>query len=209
MCPLPVIGDKPVIGLSGGVGAGKSTVAGMLASLGAGVIDSDALSRTALRDPKVVATLRRWWGPGVLRGEAIDRRAVADIVFAQPPELARLEGLLYPLISRRRDALIAAYTADDRVRAIVIDSPKLYESGLDAQCDVVIFVDTGARIRSRRLVADRGWDPEELRRREKLQKPLDIKRRKADYTVTNNSNIDALSLDVERIFSQVLTSFSS
>ncbi len=200
--------SKPIIGLAGGIGSGKSSAARVLESLGAAVIDFDRLSHEQLAEPDVTATLRRWWGEAILGSDgAVDRKAVAAIVFSDPGELARLQGLLYPRIRRRYEELAAAYVADADVRAVVLDAPKLYEAGLEELCDAVIFVDVDDGVRDRRLAASRGWSVAERQRREKLLKPLDSKRASADYTVKNNSDLDALRREVERVFSAVLTSF--
>ncbi len=200
---------KPVIGLTGGIGAGKSAAARILASLGAAVTDSDALAQEELNDPKVIGALREWWGDSVLGTHGgIDRKKLADIVFRNPDDLRRLEELVYPRIAARRDALAAGWDDDPSVTAIVIDAPKLYEAGIDELCDAVIFVDAERPVRLRRLGALRGWTEEELARREAAQNPLDEKRAFADYIVANNSSIDQLRLAVERVLASVLASFS-
>lgn len=182
----------------------------MLESLGARVIDSDRLSHEEFRDPEVAATLRDWWGDRVcLPTGEVDRQAVAAVVFDAPAELARLEGLLYPRLARRREELLEAYEADPEAQAIVLDSPKLYEVGLDKLCDVVIFVETDWSVRAQRLAAIRGWTEEELSRRENLLKPLDEKRAIADHVVVNHSSVAALRPEVERVFTSVLTAFSN
>ncbi len=209
MPPIHRKREKPIIGLTGGIGAGKSTVAGILRSLGVAIIDSDRVSHDQLRDPDVIRNLSDWWGKGVLTAEGqVDRRAVAGIVFDDSEELARLEGLLYPRIERRQRELIAEYGADADVVAIAMDTPKLYEAGLDAQCDVVVLVDADEAKRAERLVSTRGWSEEELRRREKLFQPLDIKRANADHIVENNSSAEELHSKVEQVLAEVLATFS-
>lgn len=199
---------KPIIGLVGGIGAGKSSVARVLESLGAAVIDSDRLAHEELADPEVLATLQGWWGDKVCRSEGADRKALASIVFNDPHELDRLEKLLYPRLHRRRERLVAGYNADPAVRAIVLDAPKLYEAGLGDYCDAVIFVEADWSDRVHRVAASRGWTEEELRRRENLQNTLDTKRANADHVVINHSSLDQLRIDVERIFSSVLAAFA-
>ena len=200
---------KPVVGLAGGIGAGKSSVARVLESLGAAVIDSDRQCHVEFDDPEVVATLRRWWGDAVCGpGGEVDRQALAGIVFDNPAELARLEGLLYPRLARRREELLGTYEADPQVRAIVLDSPKLFEAGLNELCDAVIFVDASRSVRARRLAETRGWTEKTLQKRETLLKPLDMKRALADHVVVNHSSIAALRSQVERVFSSVLAALS-
>lgn len=169
------------------------------------MIDSDRLAHDELADPEVLATLRGWWGEKVCRADGVDRKALASIVFNDPAELSRLESLLYPRIHRRREELVAEHNVDPKVRAIVLDAPKLYEAGLGDYCDAVIFVEADWSERVRRVAASRGWTEEELRRRENLQNSLDTKRANADHVVINHSSLDQLRIDVERIFSSILT----
>lgn len=205
MCRALRSKHKPIIGLAGGIGAGKSVVARILTELGAGLVDSDALGLAVTSAPAVTETLRQWWGDSILDAAGtIDRRRVGDIVFNDAAERIRLEQLLYPSIARERAVLVERFQADPVVRAIVFDSPLLFETGLDRQCDTVWFVEADREVRTRRVTAARGWTPEELGRREKLQKPLDLKRAKADYSIVNNSDIDDLRLQVVRLFNLVL-----
>lgn len=180
-----------------------------LAELGAAIIESDRLAHQELRDPAVAAQLSSWWGEAVLTEDgSVDRRAIADIVFQQPKELRRLEGLLYPRIARHRESLIATYRAEQAVKAIVLDSPKLVETGLNEQCDAVLFVETERRIRLERLSRSRGWSDEELARREKSLEPLDKAKRLADHTLVNHSGIAELRVEIDRIFSEIMAAYS-
>jgi dephospho-CoA kinase len=199
----------PIIGLAGGIGSGKTAVAEILGSLGAAVIDFDRLAHEGLCAPGVAATLCEWWGKGVRTPDGrVDRRAIAAIVFENPGELARLEKLLYPGVVRRSRELIARFTADPAVKAVVLDAPKLLEAGLDELCDELIFVEADWSVRVQRVKESRGWTEEDLRRRENLQNPLDIKKASADHVVINHSGIDALQSQVERLFSSVLASYA-
>ncbi|MHC5008288.1 MAG: dephospho-CoA kinase [Planctomycetota bacterium] len=194
---------KPVIGLAGGIGAGKSAVAAILAGLGCVVCNSDDLARQALGDPAIRAELVGWWGRDVLNPDGeIDRAAVAAIVFNRPDELRRLELLVHPWIETRRKALFAMAPAD--VCALVIDAPLLFEAGLDAECDAVIFVDADRGTRLARVAEGRGWDELELDKREDSQLPLDEKRARSDYVVSNNGDLRALSEQVHRTLNEIV-----
>ena len=194
---------KPVIGLAGGIGAGKSAVAAILAGLGCVVCNSDDLARQALGDPAIRAELVGWWGRDVLNPDGeIDRAAVAAIVFNRPDELRRLELLVHPWIETRRKALFATAPAD--VCALVIDAPLLFEAGLDAECDAVIFVDADRGTRLARVAEGRGWDELELDKREDSQLPLDEKRARSDYVVSNNGDLRALSEQVHRTLNEIV-----
>jgi dephospho-CoA kinase len=200
---------KPIIGLCGGIGAGKSFVAAEFERLGCLVVDSDRLNTEVLQEPEVVQTLRAWWGAGVFDAEGgVDRRKVAEIVFADGTAKQRLESLLHPLIARRRAAMIRAVRDNPAVTAIVIDSPLLLESNLHRECDTIVFVNTSESERLRRLRAGRGWTSEELKRREGWQKPLDEKRSQAEFVVENDGPVEQLRPQVADILQTIVTRHS-
>ncbi len=202
---MPVSAGKPVIGLTGGIGSGKSLVASQLATLGCALIDADKLAAQVLEDPQVQREVFERWGEAV-RGPngRIDRQALARIVFDNPDELARLEGLIHPMVHESRVALHRRYQRDPQVRAIVEDCPLLMEKGFDADCDVVIFVTADSATRRRRLAATRHWTGQELQRREENQLPLDIKAERADHTIVNSAGKDDCLSHVRSVFSKVL-----
>ncbi|MBL9141570.1 MAG: dephospho-CoA kinase [Phycisphaerae bacterium] len=201
----PTRSSLPVLGIVGGIGSGKSAVAAALAAEGCLVCDSDALGAQALRDPAVAAQLRAWWGDRVFdaNGHA-DRSRIAAIVFADPAERTRLEGLVHPWIEARRRELFAHPPA--ATRALVIDAPLLLEAGLGAQCTAVIFVETPVEMRQKRVLDTRGWTPQEHSRRESAQWPLDRKRNCAHHVVRNDGSSDALRAQVRRVLEEVLAS---
>lgn len=197
--------SKPVIGLAGGVAAGKTAVASLLADLGAAVIDSDALNHEVLQSDEVREQIQSWWGKDIYDPAGrCDRRKLGEIVFRDPKRKDQLERLTHPPIGVLREELIREHRRDPRFDAIVLDSPLLFEAELDAVCDAVIFVDADETRRIDRSRSARGWKADELQRRENLQEPLDIKRNRSDYIVDNNSDINALRERVEEIYSLIL-----
>lgn len=195
---------KPIIGLTGGIGSGKSTVAGFLRNLGAAVIDADQLNHEELDSPEVLQQLRLWWGAEVVGPDGrADREVIRRIVGGDAAQRRRLEDLVHPRIDRRRRELADQYQIDPSVRAIVLDAPLLHEVGLDRKCDCLVFVDADRAVRLDR-VRSRGWSPQDLERFEKSQLPLDTKRDRADYRVVNNSDIADLRRQVEDVFARIL-----
>jgi len=193
----------PVIGLSGGIGAGKSRVAQVLRELGCVVSDADATAKAMLDDDSVRSTIAGWWGDEIFDADGhVDRSKVADRVFADPEELHRLEALLHPMVDRMRAVEFDA--APDGTVALVIDAPLLMETGLDEQCDAVLFVDVPADIRRDRLIENRGWTVEEIDRREAQQMSLDVKRSRAHHVVLNHGGIDDLREQVEQILKTIV-----
>jgi dephospho-CoA kinase len=119
-------GAKPVVGLIGAIGGGKSTAARCFAARGGFVIDADALGHEALRRPEVVAALVARWGGGVRKPDgSLDRRAIGKIVFADPAERSALEALVFPHIGKRAVEEIARGIADPTARFVVLDAAVL------------------------------------------------------------------------------------
>lgn len=187
-----VAGPPFVLGLAGGVGSGKSTVAREFARRGFVVIDYDAEAKAALERPEVRARLVEWWGGEVIGADgAVDRRVVADRVFHSEADRLRLEGLIHPLVRRtNQEARQLALAAG--VPGVMMDAPLLFEAGLDKECDAVVFVEASRATRLARVRATRGWDEAEFDRREAAQWPLDRKRQASRFVI-HNDEVDGSS----------------
>jgi len=196
---------KPIIGIAGGIGSGKSTVARLFGEMGACVIDSDAMVRAAYKDERVKQQLKKWWGAMLFdpNGE-VDRAAVWRKVQDRPDELRMLEGLLHPMVNEARERLMKAKADDPDVTAFVWDTPLLFETGLNELCDKVVFVEAPLDVRQRRVQETRGWGPEQLARRENLQMPLDNKRQISDYVVVNTADESYARGQVREVLSRIL-----
>jgi len=193
----------PVIGLTGGIGAGKSEAARALERLGCVVADADMLAKDALDAPVIRDRIVEWWGTGMLDEDgAVNRATLAAVVFEEPDALERLEGLVHPEVERRRRAIFDAASID--TRALVIDAPLLLEVGLDDQCDEIIFIDAPRALRLERVARSRGWDAQELDRRAAQQLALDSKRSQADHVVVNEEGPDALEAALAAILDALL-----
>ncbi len=180
----------PVIGLVGGVGAGKSTVARLMAEEGCRVVDADRIAHAVLRRPEIKARIREAFGAGVFGPDGeVDRRRLGEVVFADPAARARLEAVVHPpILARLRRAIARARAA--RPRAVVLDAPLILEKGLAEWCDFVVYIRAPTTVRRRRLRKARGWSLAEIQRREAAQVSLRTKARKADYTVDNGASLD-------------------
>lgn len=195
---------KPILGLCGAIGAGKSSVAKEFEIAGCRVIDSDALSHEVLRTPDVITTLVSWWGPTVSTADGTpDRRRIAAIVFADGAQKQRLEGLVHPLIAARRADMIRQAIEDSAVKAIILDSPLLFESNLDRLCDAIIFVDASEARRLERLRAARGWDARQLRQRQRWQRSPAEKRLRSNFVIDNNGPPEQLRPQVVEILKKI------
>lgn len=187
-----------VVGLVGGIGAGKSAVAKALGELGFLVVDSDQEAKAALDRPEVRTRLVSWWGSEILDGQGrVDRKRVAGVIFSDGAQRARLEGLIHPLVKATRGELAERARQQGR-RGVIVDAPLLFEAGVDQECDFVIFVDAPREQRLERVRA-RGWDEAELSRRENAQLSLEEKLRRADAVVLNDRSLDDLRARVAQV----------
>jgi dephospho-CoA kinase len=189
------MGSKPfVIGITGGVASGKSAVAALFAALGARVIDADALAREALEEPDVRNALALAFGPGILGADGkVDRRALAEAAFGPPPRTGELNRIVHPSVRRRMQAAARAGRGP-----AVFDAPLLLEAGMEADCDLVVFVDAPETVRRERARA-RGWTEEEWRRREACQVPVAEKRRRAGAVVDDGGPLERTREQVEAL----------
>ncbi|MBN1442761.1 MAG: dephospho-CoA kinase [Planctomycetes bacterium] len=183
-----------IVGILGGIGSGKSTVAHLLAEQGAELIDADALARAEIERPEVRREIEAWIGPEAFREDGgVDREALARRVFPHPQDLHRLEQLVHPGVLLRIDQRIEDFLSSRRAPqpeglaggVLVLDVPLLATSPLLRRCDAVIYVEADPQRRVER-VRPRGWSAEELGRRESLQPPLEEKRRIATAVIDNN-----------------------
>jgi dephospho-CoA kinase len=186
------------VALTGGVASGKSTVAGILAELGAVVIDSDRLAREVVEPgtPGLAAVVEAF-GPSVLDGDGrLDRPALGAVVFADEAARRRLEGILHPLI-RARAAEIEAAAPEGSL--VVHDIPLLVESGQAGLFDAVVVVDVPVETQVRRMVHDRGWTPEDARARVAAQAGREERRAVATHVVDNTGTRDDLRARVAEV----------
>ena len=198
---------KPIIGILGGLASGKSSVAAELAKLDCAVIDADKIAHELLDEPSVRKEVINSFGQAILDHMGkINRRKLADIVFADGDKLSTLNQILHPLVLARAERLIEHYNRQQQVRAIVLDMPLLVEVGWDKRCDRLIFVDCKPQIRLKRAKKMGVLGENQLKIRENFQISLDKKATIADNTVDNNSGFSALAKQVADIFSYIVDS---
>lgn len=196
---------RPIIGLAGGIGSGKSEAARLFGEMGCAVIDSDAQARAAYASDAVRQELRAWWGDSVFTPEgSVNRKAIAQRVFDSPMERSRLEKLVHPLVAAARDREMAEAAKDKKVLAFVWDTPLLFEAGLNRQCDAIVFIRADLAQRLSRVAISRGWSQEELSRRENFQWALDKKRNFSDYVLKNVSSPDEFRGRIRETLAQIL-----
>jgi dephospho-CoA kinase len=194
-----------LVGLTGGIGAGKSVVAARLAQLGAVVIDADRLAREVVAPgtdglAEVVAA----FGPEVLGPDgALDRPALGRRVFGDPVARQRLESIVHPRVRARTAELVAAAPPG---AVVVNDVPLLVETGIAGTFDVVVVVLASVQNRIRRLVGGRGMTPEEARSRIAAQATDEQRRAVADVVLENDGTVGELKAAVDQLWRELTAS---
>lgn len=188
------------IGLTGGIGSGKSTVAKMFAELGAHVIDADAVAREVVepRTPGLAALVEEF-GNGILDGNGLDRTALAQIVFEDEGARTRLNAIIHPLIGARTAELIAALPPD---AVFLHDVPLLVELHLENAYDLVVVVDAPDELRVSRLV-ERGLTEDDARARIATQATREQRLAVADVVINNSGDLDQLREQVRSAWPKV------
>lgn len=184
------------VGLTGGIGSGKSTVAELFRELGARVIDADALAREVTLDPAVLEEIGEAFGPGVITDGRLDRTALAATVFGDAGKLARLNAIIHPRVRERSAELREAF-AGAGTHVLIEDIPLLYESGLADRFDYVVVVTAPLAERIRRVQERSGLSAEETRKRDAAQLPLSEKAARADFVISNSGSLEELGAQVK------------
>lgn len=186
------------IGLTGGIGSGKSTVSALLAARGAWVVDADRIAREVLEPgtPGLAAVVEAFGEQVLAENGSLDRAALATIVFADPEARGRLDGIVHPLVRARATELAAAAPPD---AVVVHDVPLLVETGQASSYDLVLVVEAHAAIRIDRL-ARRGLATEDARARMAAQATDDRRRAVADAVLDNSGTPEELAAQVDRFW---------
>ncbi len=202
---VPDLSVPPLlVGLTGSIASGKSTVSEALAARGATIVDADALAREAVAPgTSALERIAARWGAGVLRADGtLDRAALRQIVFTDPAARGELERIVHPDVEVLRERAVAAARAAGAT-IIVCDIPLLFERQLESRFDVVVFVEASDEVRLVRLTARRGLSDADARAMMAAQLPNAVKRKRADITITNDGSLDALHGQVATLWARL------
>lgn len=189
-----------LVGLTGGIGSGKSTVARMLEKRGAVVFDADVLARQAVAPgtPGFDRVVDRF-GPNVLApGGDLDREALASVVFADPAARRDLEAIVHPQVRRMFAEGCEEYEGTDRV--VVFSAPLLVETGMHTAFQALLVVSTSVETQIERLMRERGLSESSIRARIAAQLPLEAKAEVADVIIDNEGTTEELEGQIERVW---------
>lgn len=194
------------VGLTGGIGSGKSTFAVLLAERGAQIIDADHLGRAALRpgQPAWHSVVDNFGdeilSPGTME---IDRKRLAEIVFADPNKLAALNAITHPVIAAGIADAFERLSATDAI--VVLDAALLVELALDKAMNVLIVVDADEPTRKKRLQATRRMELTDIEARIAAQASNEELIRRADIVVRNDGSLEALAMEADRVWAELQT----
>jgi dephospho-CoA kinase len=186
----------PFVGLTGGIGAGKSEALAALERLGAATISTDAIVHSLYEEPEVRDAVVERWGPEVAPDGSVDRSAIARHAFATPEDRAWLEQLLWPRVGRR----VAEWRATATGVALVVETPLLFEAGLDDNYDATIAIVADEKVRNERAAA-RGHAA--LDERTARQLSQDEKARRATYAVENSGTLEQLEQELSEVLAKL------
>jgi dephospho-CoA kinase len=196
-----------LVGLTGGIGAGKSTFAALLAERGAQIIDADVFSRDALRPGEEAwnAVVEQFGDEILAAGSMeVDRKRLAAIVFSDPKQRIALNAIVHPVVLRRiADSLDKLRTTDE---IVVLDAALLVETGLDRDLDQVVVVTAPEELRETRMVRGRGMPLPDVRARIAAQAAEAELLAKADVVVRNEGNLDQLTKEADRVWERLVLS---
>jgi dephospho-CoA kinase len=193
-----------LVGLTGGIGSGKSTVARLLERRGAVVIDADQLARDAVAKgtpgfDRVVET----FGKGVVTPDGdLDRSALAARIFSDPLQKAALEAIVHPEVARRFSDQVDTFRGTDRI--VVYVTPLLVELGLAPAFDVVVVIMASPHLRVSRVASDRGLSPDEVRGRLAVQATDEQRAEVAGVLIDNDGSLTDLEPQVDRLWDDLL-----
>lgn len=191
-----------LIGLTGGIGSGKSTVSAMLAARGAVVIDADRITRE-LQEPgtAVFEAMVERFGPGIVATDGtLDRQAVADLVFSDTEALKALNAIVHPAVGAEIARRLEAEASTDHI--VILDVPLLVESGRDDLAALVV-VDVDPEIALRRLVEQREMREDDARARMARQASREDRLTRADEVIDNSGSLDELASQVAALWSRL------
>jgi dephospho-CoA kinase len=203
------MGLKPVLGVMGAIGSGKSTVASLFAEHGLAVIDADRIVDKLYSDTDFIKSkLVPVFGEKILReDQTVNRRFIADVVFSEADKLKALNQAVHPAVISRIYELMELYDKDNKVKGVVLDVPLLLETSLDKVCDYLIFIESDLDKSLQRASKRSGIAKKELEKRQKSQIFLDKKKNIANYTIYNNTETSAMEGQVADVISDIFHNF--
>ncbi len=191
-----------VIGVTGGIGTGKSTVCAMFQDCGGRLIDTDRIVHWEMaHNPEMIQRIARAFGPGVLRDRRVDRSRLADIVFKEETKRRLLESIIHPVVWAHIQGRMRQEGAKED--CWILDIPLLFETGWQRRMDATVVVTASERTQVQRARQRLRLSEEEVRRRLQAQMPLEEKVRLADFVIDNSGSLEETRRQVKQIWERI------
>ncbi len=194
--------QKLIVGLTGGFGVGKSSVAQLFKNLGADVIDADKIAHDGMKkgSPVFDAVIELFEEALHPAGKKMDREKVAEIVFEDPKRRKELEAIIHPYVYEK----IKEKSEASQSRVVLVEVPLLFEAGFEKLCDKVLAVSCNSSVKMKRLKRKR-FSEQEVRARERAQMAESLKAKKADFIIDNSRSIYQTQREIERLWGKFVS----
>ena len=200
---------KPLVGVTGIIGSGKSTVADLFDKMDCVVFNSDAMVRNITQEPETLQEIQKEFGTEILTSTSqLDREKMAQLVFKDPSELKKLNQIIHPKVRERMWKFVEMNELDFYVKMNIIDSPLIYETDLHKFLDVIVVVNSPKEQCVERVKKRNNLSRREILDRMSKQIPLENKVKLADFVINNDKNIEDLNEQVAQVYKQIISQWS-
>jgi len=201
------VANTKVIGITGNIGSGKSSVAKLLVNKGAALIDADEIARKATRDKKILEQISKQLGPELVKDGQLDRQKTADLIFSDDKARQKLNAIIHPWVRAESNKRIAELKGQENPPEIILqDIPLLYENSLQSTVDAVIVVYAPLLERIKRVQKRSDLSEQDIRARDGAQMNLISKMALADYVIDNSAGESELKKEVNRLWLELTES---
>jgi len=198
----------PIVGLTGGIGSGQSTVAEFFKSFGAVIINADTVGNDLLLDKDMKDKIVKEFGSGILNDkDEVERKTLGEIVFNNEEYLHRLNALMHPVMIERICERINGIIGERRYKMVVVDAALIFEAGKEEKFDYIITVSSKLEERIKRIKQRDKLQDKEINKRIHSQMPLEEKVKRADFVITNDCSFKELRIQSKKVFNGILTDF--
>ena len=200
---------KPLVGITGIIGSGKSTVATRFEKLGNAVFNSDETAREITQESETLQDIQQQFGVDILNSSGqLDREKMAQLVFQDPAQLKKLNQIIHPRVRAKMWEFVKKGQNDSSIKLILVDSPLIYETDLHKYLDFILVVAAPEEICIERVKKRNNLSRKKIIERISQQIPLEEKIKKADFVIYNEKNVSDLTEQVENIYRKIMSQWS-
>ncbi len=205
-----VMRSKPLVGVTGIIGSGKTTVSRLFGKLGAAIFDADVAARKSTEDVEIISRIGETFGNQIFDSNGIlDRKKLANIVFSSESKLRQLNSIVHPHVRKQMWNFVEVQQELAEVALIIIDSPLIYETDLYTHLDFIVVVSSDIEACIQRVQQRNGLSREEIQDRLSRQIPLEKKIKRADFNIDNNNQVKSLNKHVQSVFTNIMRKWES